>query len=279
MKLAVLSDIHGNLPALQATLDHVDRWQPDSVVVNGDVINRGPRSRACWELIAARHEALNWKLVRGNHEEYVAKWPDSDSEATAIDFEIYQSSYWTFQQMRAEQMDAVASLPEQVSLQTGDGGVVRLTHGSMRGNTDGIYVQTSDHELREQIAPAPRVFCTAHTHRPLIRTLNGTLVVNSGSAGTAFDGDPRISYARLVWRRNRWTAEIVRLDYDRRAAARDFERSGYFDEGGPLVEIFFEEWKRAQPLVNRWAATYEEAVRNGQLSVRQSVHAFLQSIA
>lgn len=277
MKLAVISDIHGNLPALQTTLEHVDRWQPDHVVVNGDIINRGPNSRACWKLIAERRDTMGWELVRGNHEEYVANWPEDDSQTAGVALEIYQSAYWTFCQLE-EEMHSISNLPEQVSLQTDGGGLVRLTHGSMRGNTDGVYEDTPDHVLREQIAPAPAVFCTAHTHRPLVRELNGTLVINSGAAGTTFDGDPRISYARLLWGAKRWKAEIVRLDYDRRAAGYHFESTGFLHEGGPLVEIFFEEWRLARPLVNRWAAIYEQAVRDGQLSLRQSVDDFLAGV-
>ena len=51
MKLAVLSDIHGNWPGLMVVADHIERWQPDLVIVNGDVINRGPNSAACWDFV------------------------------------------------------------------------------------------------------------------------------------------------------------------------------------------------------------------------------------
>ncbi|NTU66001.1 MAG: metallophosphoesterase, partial [Chloroflexi bacterium] len=67
MKLAVLADIHSNWRALQAVADHIEQWQPDRVVVAGDVINRGPRPVECADFILAR----GWAWVRGNHEEYV----------------------------------------------------------------------------------------------------------------------------------------------------------------------------------------------------------------
>lgn len=283
MKIAVISDIHGNLPALQTTLAHVDGWRPDRVIVNGDVINRGPRPRECWELLARREQAPGWRIVRGNHEEYVVAWRDNvprQNEASgAADrrLKIFQSSFWTFQHMTGY-VAAIANLPEQVSVLAGDGSVVRLTHGSMRGNTDGIYPQTADDELAEQIAPAPAVFCTAHTHRPLVRTLNGTIVVNSGAAGTTFDGDPRISYAQLEWGHDGWQVEIVRIPYDRRRTERDFETSGFLEGGGPLVEIFLQEWKLARPLVNRWAAAYEGAVLSGQMTLQASVDTFLDEV-
>ena len=72
-KLAVLSDIHGNFAALQAVADHIDRWQPDAVVVAGDIVNRGPRSRDCLRFVLARAAEAGWQIIRGNHEEYVLR--------------------------------------------------------------------------------------------------------------------------------------------------------------------------------------------------------------
>lgn len=276
MKLAIISDTHGNLPALEATLAHVDGWQPDVTVVNGDAVNRGPRSRQCWELLSRRCRDDGWLMVRGNHEDYVAEWTDTQTEHGSPCFEIFRSSFWTFQQLGGLVSELI-KLPQQVEVEGPDGSIVRVTHGTMRGNEDGIYVGTPDDELRQKIAPAPAIFCTGHTHRPLVRELNGTLIVNAGSAGTAFDGDPRISYAQLVWERGAWQANIVRLNYDRPQAERDFELTDYLDGGGPLVEIFFQEWLQARPMVNRWARQYEEAVLTQHISLRQSVSAFLSA--
>lgn len=276
MKLAILSDIHGNLPALEATLDNVDRWQPDVTVVNGDVVNRGPRSRHCWDLLQRRFEQDGCLMVRGNHEDYVAEWSDPQTEHGTPLFEIFRSSFWTFQQLNGSASE-LGDLPQQVEVAAPDGSIVRVTHGTMLGNADGIYVQTPDEALRQKIAPAPAVFCTGHTHRPLIRELDGTLVVNAGSAGTAFDGDPRISYAQVVWHQGQWKAEIVRVPYDRARARRDFESTGYCEGGGPLVEIFFQEWLQARPMANRWIAEYEQAVIAGDISLRQAVSEFLSA--
>ena len=70
MKLAVIADIHANLPALRAVLDHVDAWQPDAVVVAGDIVNRGLGAE-CLRLVLERQRLAGWRLVLGNHEEYV----------------------------------------------------------------------------------------------------------------------------------------------------------------------------------------------------------------
>lgn len=274
MKVAILSDIHGNLPALEAVAAHIERWEPDLTVVNGDVVNRGPRPRACWEFVQDRCEATGWRVVSGNHEDYVAEWRDPDVPRQGAEFEVNRTSYWTYRQL-GEWAPALAALAEEERLRGPAGTEIRITHGSMRGNTDGIYPETSDRELAQQIAPAPAVFCTAHTHRPLIRRLNGTLVVNSGSAGTTFDGDPRASYAQLTWRRLGWQARIVRLSYERARMAQDFVESGFMAEAGPLVRIFFEEWYRARPMINGWAQQYQAAVLAGEIELASSVATYL----
>ncbi len=67
MKVAVLSDVHGNLPALRTVIADIDAWSPDLVVVGGDIINRGPLSGECLDLLVERQAADGWHLLRGNH--------------------------------------------------------------------------------------------------------------------------------------------------------------------------------------------------------------------
>lgn len=274
MRIAVLSDIHGNLPALQTTIEEVDGWDPHLTVVNGDVVNRGPSSRACWELVRRRQKTHGWRVLAGNHEVYVGHWVRGQLKRNGPRYVIDRSSFWTYQQLR-DSVPALLELPEQLDYFGPDCSSMRVTHGTMRGVRDGIYAQTDDSELRDKIYPVPDVYCTAHTHKPLVRRLDGSLVVNCGSAGTSFDGDPRISYVRLTGSGAEWHAEIVRLPYDRQKAAQDFEASGYLQGGGPLVKIFFQEWLLAQPLINRWSAQYEDAVVAGKTDVTASVHDFL----
>lgn len=276
MKIAILSDIHGNYPALEAVAEDIARWRPDMTVVNGDVVNRGPLSRRCWTFVRAQ----DWRLIGGNHEAYVALWDNPERPWEGRQFDMHRSSFWTYRQLNGAAA-ALADLPSSLSLHGPDRSEVRVTHGSMQGNRDGIYPETHDADLRQQIAPAPAVFCTAHTHRPFVRRvgraqrMSDALVVNSGSVGASFDGDPRACYVRLVWRSGRWRARLVRLRYDRVQTARDFWTSGFLDEGGPLVHIFYHEWRDARPMLNNWFSRYEAAVLQGQIDLEASVRTFL----
>lgn len=85
MKIAVLADIHANLPAFETVIDHVGRWALDAVVVLGDVVNRGPRPADCPRLVLERQSSRGWLLLRGNHEDYVVEWAQAYEPAVLAD--------------------------------------------------------------------------------------------------------------------------------------------------------------------------------------------------
>lgn len=277
MKLAVLADIHGNLPALHEVLGHIKRWQPDRVVVAGDVVNRGPRPSECLRIIQEKQQQSGWLVVRGNHEDYVLhhlrpEWPKSGPE-----FEIYRGSHWTLKQLDG-QVGALEAMPFQISLPAPDGREVRVVHASMRGNQDGIYEDTGDGLLRKQISPPPAVFCVGHTHRPLVRVIDSTLVVNAGSVGMPFDGDSRSGYAQLTWRSGRWHAQIIRLEYDREQMERDFFESGFSPDAGPLTELMLIEFRLARPFLHLWMRDYGQQVLSGAINIETAVANFIAGL-
>ncbi len=270
MKLAVLADIHSNWRALQAVAVDIERWQPDRVVVAGDVINRGPCPVECLDFVLSMQRERGWRWVLGNHEEYVIHHAQPREPIAGPWIQIWGSSRWTYEQLNCD-ASMLEALPFQQSWQMPDGSEARVVHASMRGTRDGIFVETPAEVLREQIAPAPKLFVVGHTHQPLIRTLNGTLVVNAGSAGLPFDGDPRASYARLTWQHGVWNAEIVRLKYDRAQADRDFDETGFIAQAGPLARLMRVELQLARSMLYGWMCDYEAAVASGEMSLDESV--------
>ncbi len=278
MKLAVLSDIHGNWPALAATLADVDGWRPDCVLVNGDVVNSGPSNVVCWEAIARRAAADGWIVLRGNHEEYVAEWRDYAGPRHGPAYDLIRLSEWTYRQFSdPAAVAAMAALPERWQWTAPDGARLVAMHASPLGNRAGIYPFTTDEEARRKIVPGAAVFLTAHTHVPHQRLLDGTQVVNTGSIGLPGDGDGRASYGRVTWQARRgWRAEIVRVAYDRAAAERDFFTSGFLAEAGPEAEMALVEFRAARDSRTRWRAIYGERVRNGQLTLAETIRRFLQ---
>ncbi len=275
MKLAVLADVHANLPALEEVIDHIERWQPDRVIVDGDIVNRGPRPLECLRFVQEKQRAAGWQFVLGNHEEYVIDHAQPDAPRTGAKFDIHRVSYWTYQQLSGD-VSALQVMPFKQSFLTDDGGEARFVHASMRSTRDGIFVETPDEVLRKQIDPPPAMICVGHTHKPLIRRIGHTLVVNVGAVGLPFDGDPRASYAQLTRRNNEWSAQIIRLDYDRARADRDFDATGFMAQAGPFAQLIRVELRDATSQLFEWTAHYEGAVLSGALTLNESVRRFLE---
>lgn len=274
MKIAVLSDIHGNLPALQTATQDIEAWQPDLVVVDGDIVNRGPLSLDCLEFVQAKQRTADWRVVRGNHEDYLLACDRPDAPRSGPEYELWRFAFWAHDQLNGH-LAALQTLPHQFSWTAPDGSEFRVVHASMRNNRDGIYADSSDDVLYQQIAPVPGVFVTAHTHRPLIRRFNDSLVVNVGSVGAPFDRDTRASYGRFLWTHDGWQSEIIRLPYDVAQTERDYFESGFLDEAGPLAQLMLVELRRAGGLIYRWAKRYQDAVLAEEIDLADSVRELL----
>lgn len=278
MKIAIISDIHGNLPAFQTVLPDLDDWQPDHVLVAGDIVNRGPTPVPCLEIVQERVETDGWRLVRGNHEDYVLRHIRPDVPRSGPEYEFLRASRWTYNQLNGH-MAYLEAMPFQQTITGPDGREVRAVHASMLANNIGIYTGTSEDELREMVAPAPAVLAVGHTHQPLIRRIDETLVINAGSIGMPFDGDRRASYARLEWdsATNDWQAQIIRLHFDYAAAEKDYYQTDYLEGSGPLAHLMLVEFQQARGHLNRWHKTYVPAILSGEISMAESVKGYMEN--
>ena len=274
MKIAVISDIHGNLPALKTVAVHVEKWEPDKVVVAGDIVNRGPLSLDCLRFVQQKRLRSGWQMIRGNHEDFIIECARPDFPQNGPEFELMRFAHWAYQQLNGD-LAFLQAMPSQFSLIAPDGGEFRVVHASMRGNRDAIYSDTTDEKLWRQIQPVPDVFVTAHTHRPMVRWFNDTLVVNVGSVGSPFDGDGRASYGQFTWTPDGWEAEIIRLDYDRAQTEQDYVNSGFLKGAGPLAQLMLVELRRSGGLIYRWAKRYQDAVLAEEISMEASVKELL----
>jgi predicted phosphodiesterase len=278
MRVIVFSDVQANEPAMEAMIEEIDDWNPDFVVMDGDLVNRGPSSLACLDLCQSLADSRACHPLRGNHEDFVL-YCKTHAPSSAGEADIRAFTDWTVMQL-GERSEDFRPWPDHFCFHAPQQQAhwVHVTHGTMRDNRHGVRRETSDQELGESIPAGLDLFITAHTHRPLERVVAKTRVVNIGSAGSPFDGDTRGSYARLVWRNDHWKTTIERFDYDRERAARNFFDSGFYDEGGPLARLIYEEWYRAKSLIPFWHQQYRDAVLRGDISADAAVDAFLSQL-
>ena len=276
MKIAVLADIHTNYPALLEVANHVESWGPDLVFVAGDTVNRGPRPMDCLQLVQEKIASAGWKVIRGNHEDYVIVHSQDDAPREGPLFDLFYYSYWTYEQLGCD-TTALEAMPEEFSHKVANGGEFRGVHASMRGNRWGIYPEMADRTLKMLITPPPRVLAVGHTHRPLVRKVNQTLIVNAGSVGLPFDGDQRAAYAQIQLSNGNWSANIIRLPYDIATTKQDYLDTGFLENAGPLAKLIQLEHEHSLSQLYQWVSRYMDPVLAGEISVAAAAEEYLQN--
>lgn len=276
MKLAILSDIHGNLPALTAVLDDIAHWRPDQVIVNGDLVSRGPYSLDCLRLL--QRTVPQAHCLTGNHETYVLRCADEPADPDSPTVDIDRFADWALRQLGAA-VDELRAWRDHLDLTGLDGGAsVHITHGSRLGNRDGISARTADEELPAKLGEPRDLFVGSHTHKPLLRQFNGTLVVNTGSVGQPMDDDARASYGRFTLCGGRWQAEIARVGYDKAQAERDCVDSGFLAEAGPMAQLIYRELCESRAHVGPWRRRYLDAIKARRITVSDAVAEYLNAL-
>jgi predicted phosphodiesterase len=220
MRLAVLSDVHGNVRALEAVL--ADVGTVDLVVANGDLLAYGPNPAETLRLLQSLRDAL---FVSGNNDRNLVehRWevPPSDG----WEAEAFANLRWTAEAIGPDGLDFLAIWPFQRHLDLGPG--AKIVHASPLADNIGMFPWTPDAQLSHMVREVeePLVIC-GHTHLVMDRKLADHRVISDGSAGFPFDHDPRPSYLILDDAGGRVHIEPRRVTYDYEAAARDVERGG-----------------------------------------------------
>lgn len=211
-RFAIISDIHGNLPALEAVLADIERQGVNEIYHLGDLVGYNPFPNETVALIASR----GIPGLRGNYDQAVlGQVADPVGEflnarITPMGLEIY---HWTLQEVNDQTRKFLASLPQQMTVAK-EGWRFRLTHGSPRHIKDYVRPSWPDEMFLELLAEvSEEVLCTGHTHIPLIRQFDRQWLLNPGSVGFPKDGNPLASYA-LVAVDQELTIEIRRVEYD-----------------------------------------------------------------
>jgi 3',5'-cyclic AMP phosphodiesterase CpdA len=159
MKIAILSDIHGILAGWQAVFADLTAWGPDRVIVNGDMVNRGPQSFAVWQLVQKQAETAGWTVLRGNHERYVFSREWERPGLNHLGVEIRRQTAWTFRQHQGHVAE-LAALPTGCTLQSPHGGrLVRVRHAVMWSDEVGLYPDTGDEQIRGEYHTSTGRFC------------------------------------------------------------------------------------------------------------------------
>lgn len=226
LRLAVLGDIHGNLPALDAALADVDAEAPDVIVCLGDLVGYGADPNGVIDRIRGR----GIPTIVGNYDDGVGFDRDDCGCAykDAGERERGQASLmWTRAETTPERKAWLRDLP--FDWRTEAGGLrIRAVHGSPRRINEYLFADRDPASLARIAAAADAdVLLFGHTHVPWTREIGGVTFVNAGSVGKPKDGDPRACWALLtVADDGAVSVEFRRVPYDATAAADAIRAAG-----------------------------------------------------
>jgi predicted phosphodiesterase len=269
VRLAILADIHGNLAAFQAALDHLATQHVDQIVIAGDVVNGAPDSRECWLLA----RSLNCPILRGNHERYVAHYgtPRADPVWTTGQFAPLQ---WTLSQFSDQERAEMADLPLTLHLE--DAPDLLLVHGSARNDNDTITAHTPEPDLDAMFeGTTERYIVRAHNHVGRVRLWGDRFIITNGSAGWPLDGFPTSQYLVMEQRRSGWHITQHSVPYDLDATIRRFEDSGYLQIAGPIGVLFLREVATASQQIVPFLRAYSRWSAHSSITLQAALDRFL----
>jgi len=231
MKVALIGDAHGNLPALEAVLRDIRRRRVDTIWNLGDMVGYGPFP----EDVVVRLRKENALSIAGNFDQRVLDADPRDPDAGRGSVEKWIAPVWAHENLSASSLRYLGSLPRERRL-FAEGHKILLTHGSPASNTERLEPTTSSDRLAElgALARTELVLC-GHSHIPFIREANGVTFVNPGGVGRSDDGDSRASYAILDARPDGVRVTHHRTTYDVRAAVDALLRRGLPESFGRML--------------------------------------------
>jgi predicted phosphodiesterase len=254
LRLAFLGDIHGNLPALEAAITHLDETQaPDGVYLLGDLVNRCPWNSEVMELLGER----GWPSIYGNHDLIISRLHTPEIRPPFDERSRFPVMYWTWDHLSAEQIAILHALPAEMTVALDGAPPIRLLHGLPGNPFVGVYPESDPAEIAQKFAAYTEpVIIGGHTHRPLDRQIGGKHFLNPGSVGLPYNGDPRSQYLTLdlLAARNGpvWQPTFHRIEYDTSLVPAAFEASGMLAEAGPVAQLYLRTVLNGEP----WASDF-----------------------
>ena len=229
-KIAVISDIHGNIQALNTVLKDVKEQNADEIYCLGDYAMAGPEPDKSVEFFMKKIN--EYKMIQGNTDEFIAEFSGTIYENVKKNAPIMANALKNdVNSLSKEQKNFLRNLPKQLEIKE-EGLKILLVHGSPRSNSENIFPDMPIGEIEKIIesTDADIILC-GHTHIPCgYQTNTKQTVINTGSVGRPFTNEPKACYLLITVNNGEYTAEHRQLDYDKKTASeilakRNFEGS------------------------------------------------------
>jgi putative phosphoesterase len=223
MRIALLGDIHANLPALQAVLEHAAQKEIGAIWNVGDIVGYGSFPNEVIQVL----RQTDATSIAGNYDLKVIGFPGKKAKwRKSKRAEKYIAFRWAYENLTAANRRYLSRLPEEVRLKIA-GRRILLTHGSPASMDEHLTPATPVERLMElaQLGRAEVIVC-GHSHQAFTRQVGDTWFINTGSVGRPGDGDPRAAYAILDLNRKEFNIQHYRVEYNITAIVDAIRRAG-----------------------------------------------------
>ncbi|NEY20742.1 metallophosphoesterase family protein [Bacillus ginsengihumi] len=223
MKIAFISDIHGNAVALEAVLEDIQLQKVDQIYVLGDICFRGPEPQRSLDLVRSLHT----EVIKGNADEWVVRGirkgevPDSAYEI------MNKERNWIVHHLTSEAIEYLQQLPTNLKV-VHENISIHGFHATPISLFENIFPNASDEEIENKLLVEDAdISLYAHIHKPYIRTINSKTIINLGSVGLPFDGIKKASYALVEVDQQFVQSSIRRVSFDVDKVINQFKQSDY----------------------------------------------------
>jgi predicted phosphodiesterase len=231
-KIAVFSDIHANLPALEAVIKKCQHIGVDQYLCLGDIATLGGSPAECVDMV----RSLACPVVQGNHELYLlgkGVRPDWETCPSCTGLHITNTLIGN------ERKNYLANLPFQHDLPASTFGSTIAVHASPHSQFLGFKPDDRDDLVRDLMGTVDdTILLVAHTHIQFVRQWSRSLIVNVGSVGMPLDGSPHADFSIATFRKGSWSFELMQVEYDWRHSLSLLKASDLWKYGGDVTKIF-----------------------------------------
>ncbi|WPC43955.1 YfcE family phosphodiesterase [Clostridium sp. JS66] len=212
MKVAVLSDIHGNGVALQYAINDLKSLGIKKIIILGDIIMKGPMPSQSLEMLKDKDlKIIAW--IKGNTDLWLEKITDVCIPSTKREKELYSYYKYAKDNLKKDQIVFLKELPLQCSINL-NGISILCVHGTPQSIVEAIDCSVPEEEIKKAIKGVKeQVILSGHSHTSFIGEVDDKIIFNVGSIGNSLDGDNRISYGVLDFVEDRVNLTNRRISY------------------------------------------------------------------
>ncbi|MDX8044503.1 metallophosphoesterase family protein [Gracilibacillus sp. S3-1-1] len=224
MKIAFISDIHGNRVALEAVLQDVKKNEVDRVIVLGDIAYRGPEPGKSIDLI----RNLQTDVVKGNADEWVTRGVRQGEVPDHALTMMQEEQAWINKQLNDEQLTYLKELPSEISIEV-EGVRIHAFHATPDSLFDVVLPDVADDTLIEKLTSKEEadLYLYGHIHKAYQRIVGGKTIINLGSVGLPFDGIAKASYCLIDITDGQVQTSHIRVPYDIEKVCKQYEEVNY----------------------------------------------------